>query len=120
MTSGLSDTRAVRTDPTIANGSPVRGGSATLTAVVVATAPATSGGPAALLPLGAETILGRLTGQLAELGVRTTIVLTRPAWEAAVREVVGGDVDVRASGSTADDLRAIARARRRHRRSRWS
>ncbi len=107
MTSGLRDTRAVRTDPTIANGSAVRGGSATLTALVVATAPATSGGPAALLPLGAETILGRLTGQLAGLGVRTTIVLTRPAWEASVRDIVGGDVDVRASASTADDMRAI-------------
>jgi phosphatidylglycerophosphate synthase len=94
-------------DPTIANGSPVRGGSATLTAVVVATAPATSGGPAALLPLGAETILGRLTGQLAGLGVRTTIVLTRPAWETAVREAVDGDVEVRTSSSTAGDLRAL-------------
>ena len=75
--------------------------------MVVATAPATSDGPAALLPLGDGTILGRLTGQLSGLGVLTTIVLTRPAWEAAVREAVGGDVDVRVSGSTADDLRAI-------------
>jgi hypothetical protein len=74
---------------------------------VLATAGATAGGPAALLPLGDETILGRLAGQLAGLGVPTTIVLTRPAWEAQVRQAVGDDVDVRASGSPADDLRAI-------------
>jgi hypothetical protein len=74
---------------------------------VLATAPATTGGPAALLALGDETVLTRLTGQLAALGVRTTIVLTRPAWEAQVRRVAGDDADVRASGSTADDLRAI-------------
>ena len=108
MTSGLRDTRAVRTDPTIANGTPARAGAATLTAVVLATAPATSGGIAALLPLGDETILGRLTGQLTGLGVPTTIVLTRPAWEADVRQAVGGTIAVRGSRSTADDLRAIA------------
>ncbi len=106
MTSGLSDSRAVRTDPTIANGTPAPEGPAALTAVVLATAPATGGGPAALLSLGSETVLARLTGQLADLGVATTIVLTRPAWEAEVRQIAAG-ADVRASDSLANDLRAV-------------
>ena len=109
MTSGLRDTRAVHTDPTIANGAPAGPpGPAAVTAVVLATAPSTGGGPAALLSLGDETILARLTGQLAGLGVVKTIVLTRPAWEAEVRELVAGAADVRASGSTSEDLRALA------------
>jgi hypothetical protein len=109
LTSGLRDTEAVRTDPTIANGTPAGPpGAAAVTAVVLATAPSTGGGPAALLSLGDETILGRLTRQIAGLGVLKTIVLTRPAWEAEVRARVGSAAEVRASASTAEDLRAIA------------
>ena len=81
---------------------------ATTTAIVVAAAPAAGGGPAALLPWERGTVLERLLGQLADLGIRTVRVLVRPAHEAAVRAVAGDRV--RVSPDTAADLRAIAEA----------
>ena len=80
-------------------------------AMVFATAPGVPAGPAALLPWGAGTVIGRLTGQLAGLGVREIAVVTRPAWEADVRrasEQPGGTVVVRSSSGVDDDLRRLA------------
>jgi hypothetical protein len=81
-------------------------------AVVLATAQASDGRPAALLAWEDGTVIGRLVEQLAGLGVPTPLVVTRPAFAAAVRETVGPDADVRACASVADDLRLIARAAR--------
>src|SRR3954471_15982476 len=81
-------------------------------AVVLATAPAPDGRPAAVLPWEGATVLGRLTGQLAELGVPAPVVIARPAFAAAVAEAAGPGADVRASASVADDLRLIAGAAR--------
>jgi hypothetical protein len=81
-------------------------------AVVLATALATDGRPAGLLPWEGGTVLGRLAEQLSGLGVRTTVVVARPAFASAVQEAVGPGVPVRASATVADDLRLIARAAR--------
>jgi hypothetical protein len=81
---------------------------AVTTAIVLATVPAAGGGPAALLPWDGATVLERLLGQLAGLGIGDVHVLARPADEAAVRAVVGDRV--RASAGTDADLRAIAEA----------
>ena len=48
------------------------------TAVLFATAPAGDGGPAAALAWEQTTLLGRLLGQLAELGIREAHLITRP------------------------------------------
>jgi Family of unknown function (DUF5941)/CDP-alcohol phosphatidyltransferase len=81
------------------------------TAVLLATAPADNGGPAAALPWGAGTVLARLVSQLAELGVRAPVVITRPAWEEAIRASLAGRAEavVHASAGIAEDLHAIAR-----------
>ena len=55
------------------------------TAVLVATAAADDGGPAAALPWEGETILDRLLGQMRELGLESVHVLTRPRFEDALR-----------------------------------
>jgi Family of unknown function (DUF5941)/CDP-alcohol phosphatidyltransferase len=108
LTSGLSDTRAAA--PTAASTPPpaVRGGTSVDAAVLFATARAGDGGPVALLPWEEGTLLGRLAGQLSSLGVPRTVVVTRPAWEADVRSVLGSDVEVLASPDVAGDLRTIA------------
>jgi hypothetical protein len=106
----LSDTRADAQgavpaarggrDPVIAPGAPL--------AVLLATAPAADGGPAALLPWeGDGTLLGRLLGQLRSLGVAELHVLTRPAWEEDVRRAAPG-ATVHPSPAVDADLRAIA------------
>jgi hypothetical protein len=82
------------------------------TAVVLATAVAEDGRPAALLPWGDGTVVGRLVDQLATLGAGATVVLARPACERAVRDAVGPAAEVRTSATAADDLRAIATAAR--------
>jgi len=106
LTSGLSDTRAAA--PTAASTPPpaVRGGTSVDAAVLFATARAGDGGPAALLPWEDGTLLGRLVGQLAALGVPRTIVVTRPAWEADVR-AAGAPAEVVASPDVQSDLRAV-------------
>ena len=81
---------------------------AVTTAIVVAAAPAADGGCAALLPWEDATVLERLLGQLAGLGIADVRVLARPSHEAAVRAVAGDRV--RVSGGTDADLRAIAAA----------
>jgi hypothetical protein len=109
LTSGLSDRRAVSEPTDVTAGQPAAG-SAVGTAVVLATALASDGRPAALLPWEGGTVLSRLIGQLAELGVRRPIVLARPAFAAAVHDALGPAAEVRASAALADDLREIARA----------
>lgn len=76
-------------------------------AVLLATAPAAEGGPAALLPWDDGTLLGRLAGQLAALGVPRTVVVTRPAWEPDVRSALaraGAGAEVLASPDVTGDL----------------
>ncbi len=56
-------------------------------------------------------MLGRLIAQLRSLGARSTVVLTRPEWEAAVQGAVashGAAVEVRTASSPAGDLRVLA------------
>ena len=108
MTSGLSDTRAAPGAATIPAAQPAGIG----LAVVLATAPASDGRPAALLPFQDGTVVGRLVEQLAGLGAPAPLVITRPGFEAPVRQAVGPAADVRVSGSVADDLRLIAHAAR--------
>ena len=81
---------------------------AVATAIVIATVPAAGGACAALLPWQGATVLARLLGQLAELGIGDVRVLTRPAFEAGVRDVAGERVHV--AEGTGGDLRAIADA----------
>ena len=106
MTSGATDTMAAGPG---APRAPARAAdpAAVSTAIVVAAAPTSSGGAAALLPWQGATVLGRLLGQLAGLGIRDVRVLTRPAWEGEVREVAGA-AHVHASPDAAADLRLIA------------
>jgi Family of unknown function (DUF5941)/CDP-alcohol phosphatidyltransferase len=83
---------------------------AATTAILLATAPGDAGAPAAALPWGDGTVLSRLLEQLGELGVRSTVVITRPEWEAMLRPALDGlePVVLRTSEGTAGDLRAIA------------
>jgi hypothetical protein len=79
--------------------------------VLLATAPAEEGGPAAALPWEDGTVLRRLLAQLETLGVRSATVITRPGWEQALRPSLAGhgvQADLRSSADTAADLRAIA------------
>jgi hypothetical protein len=55
------------------------------TAVLLATAPGEDGGPAAALPFGDGTVLSRLLSQLAQVGLSSAHVITRPGWEDMVR-----------------------------------
>jgi phosphatidylglycerophosphate synthase len=92
----------------------------TVTALLFATAPAMDGGPAAGLQAGDETLLRRLLGQLAGLGVDRACVVTRPALADAVRAAAGAtgasrppvEVDVLASPDLPGDLRAAAEVAR--------
>ena len=79
------------------------------TAIVVATAPAADGTCAALLPWGGATLLERLLGQLASLGIADIRVLTRPAFEERVREAAAGATVIANTGA-GGDLREIAAA----------
>jgi Family of unknown function (DUF5941)/CDP-alcohol phosphatidyltransferase len=106
LTSGLSDRRAAAPPPAAAPPA-VRGGTSVDAVVLLATAPAAEGGPAALLPWEDSTLLGRLVAQLTALGVPRAIVLTRPAWEADVRALQLA-AEVRATPSLSADLEAVA------------
>ena len=85
----------------------VRGGAPVDAAVLFATARAGDGGPAALLPFAGGTLIGRLTSQLATLGVPRAVVVTRPAWEADVRAALGEDAEIVASPDVPADLRLV-------------
>jgi hypothetical protein len=77
--------------------------SATPTAVLLATAPAGTSGPAAALPWEGTTLLARLTGQLRSLGVDDIRVLARPADAAALGAEASADLaaDARRVGEIA-------------------
>jgi phosphatidylglycerophosphate synthase len=107
LTSGLSDTRAV---PDASAAAQPAGGVAVGVAVVLATAVASDGRPAALLPWEDGTVLGRLLAQLHGLGVPAAVVLARPAFARAVQDALGPGADVRASADVPADLREIAAA----------
>src|SRR5690349_6757065 len=77
------------------------------TAVVMATAAADDGRAAALLPWGGGTLLGRMVGQMGEIGLGTTYVITRPEWEAEVR-AAAPEATVHASEGIGSDLARIA------------
>jgi CTP:molybdopterin cytidylyltransferase MocA len=106
LTSGLSDRRAASPPP--APTPAVRGGTSVGAVVLLATARSAEGGPAALLPWEDGTLVSRLTGQLAALGVPRAIVVTRPDWETAVRAAVQPPVEVRSTPSLAADLELVA------------
>ena len=79
------------------------------TAVLVATAAADDGGPAAALPWEGGTLLDRLLGQVAALGLDDVHVVTRPQYEETLRasaERAGATLHVCAG--PAEDLAAIA------------
>ena len=79
------------------------------TAVLFAAAAADDGGPAAGLAWEDTTLLGRLLGQLAQLGVRDAHVITRPEWVPALQPDAdrhGAAVRMVPSPDTAADLRA--------------
>jgi len=87
----------------------------TATAVVLATAPAAEGGPAAALPWAGATVVRRLLGQLADLGVHRVHVVTRPGWEAELAPALEGldpAARVHVCAVVADDLRAVTDAAR--------
>ncbi len=76
MNIALTETRSGRRAP-VRRAVPVSPGSS---AVLVATAAAADGSAAALQPWEGETLLARLAGQFAGLGIERVHVLTRPAW----------------------------------------
>lgn len=84
-------------------------------AVLVATAASESGGPAALLPVGGTTLLGRLRAQLEDHGVSACTVLTRPEWRGLCEDVLPLEVpvDVVGVGTLAAAFEGIARAAER-------
>jgi phosphatidylglycerophosphate synthase len=89
---------------------PRAGGVAVGTAVLVATARAGDGGPAAALAYDDTTLLGRLLEQLADIGIRKAHVITRAEWarmlEPSTRER-GLAVELHQSADLAGDLRAV-------------
>ncbi len=81
------------------------------TAVLIATARAGDGGPAAALAYEHTTLLGRLLEQLGDLGIRHAHVITRPEWAAALEPSIhdrGVAVRLHRSADLAADLRAVA------------
>jgi hypothetical protein len=81
------------------------------TAVLFATAPAGEGGPAACLPWHDGTLVGRLLGQLAGIGVPRSYVITRPDWEDALREAIeraGVETTLLVSAGPSSDLAIVA------------
>jgi hypothetical protein len=79
------------------------------TAVLVATAAADNGGPAAALPWDGGTLLDRLLRQVAELGFEDVHVITRPQFEETLR-IPGerGGATVHVCAGPSEDLAAIA------------
>ena len=75
--------------------------------MLLATAPAAGGGPAAALAFEGTTLLGRLLGQLADLGIADVHVITRSDWAPAL-DTGGHAVQVHACPDVAADLRAVA------------
>jgi len=91
------------------------GAAATATGLLLATAAADEGGPAAALPWGDGTLLRRLLEQLADLGVRRAHVVCRPQWERELRpsaDGLGVSLELHVSAGPAEDLRIVARLAR--------
>jgi phosphatidylglycerophosphate synthase len=78
-----------------------------ITAVLLATAPDDRGGAAAALPWGGGTVLTRLLEQVAELGVGSVHVITRPGWEHTLPPATE-NLKLHTSRGVSDDLRTIA------------
>jgi hypothetical protein len=89
--------------PTPRRRPPVHG----FTAILLATAPALGGGPAAALAWDGTTLGRRLCDQLVALGAVDIHVVTRPQWTGPLAAHIG-DAEVHASPGLADDMRAIA------------
>jgi phosphatidylglycerophosphate synthase len=86
------------------------GGVAVGTAVLVATARAADGGPAAALAYGDRTLLGRLLDQLADIGIRHAHVVTRPEWAPVLGPSSrdrGVAAELHQSSDLAGDLRTV-------------
>jgi phosphatidylglycerophosphate synthase len=83
-------------------------------ALLFATAPSVDGGPAAALSVGGTTLVGRLLGQLASLGIRRCVVVTRPGWTERIEAAADGgpDVTVRAAADLREDLLIAAEVAR--------
>jgi phosphatidylglycerophosphate synthase len=80
-------------------------------AVVLATAAADDGLPAAALPWGGGTLLQRLLGQLAELGIEEAHVVSRPGCADALDASLAGlelAVQLHSCANVVEDLRTVA------------
>ncbi|MEA2387164.1 MAG: hypothetical protein QOJ22_1338 [Thermoleophilaceae bacterium] len=87
-------------------------------AVLIATAAADDGGPAAALPFEGATLLERLAEQLRQIGIPRAFVITRPEWEDRLRAVVedaGPGVTLHASEGLSEDLARVAQIARERR-----
>ena len=79
------------------------------TAVLVATAEADDGGPAAALPWDGGTILDQLVSQMAELGLQSIHVVTRPQFADALRPAAErASATLHVCAGPAEDLAEIA------------
>lgn len=79
------------------------------TAVLVATAAADDGGPAAALPWDGGTLLERLLQQVAALGLEDVHVVTRPRFEESLRSAAErGGATVHTCAGPSEDLAEIA------------
>ena len=82
-----------------------------LTAILLATARESAGGPAAALPWESTTLAGRLLAQLTKLGVDEAHVITRGAWTSELESALGdaaSPVRLHAADDLAGDMRAVA------------
>jgi len=82
-----------------------------LTAILLATARDSAGGPAAALPWEGTTLLGRLHDQLARLGAGEAHLITRTEWVPQLEPALAGahtPVRLHASDDLAGDMRAVA------------
>jgi hypothetical protein len=87
-------------------------------AVLIASAPADDGGPAAALRFEGETLLERLVEQLRQIGIPRAEVITRPEWEDQLRAAVqaaGAGVTLHVSGGLSEDLALVAEIARERR-----
>ena len=87
-------------------------------AVLLATAAADDGGPAAVLPYEGAALLERLVDQLRQIGIPRAHVITRPEWEDRVRgavEAAGAGVVLHTSEGLSEDLARIAEVARERR-----
>lgn len=80
-------------------------------AILLATVAGVDRTPAATLPCGDTTLLGRLLEQLATLDVEGGWIITRPQWESEIKAVVAASplqLEVRTCPDVSHDLTAVA------------